>query len=163
MSANTSVPTVPTPQAAPNNLNNQATAGSRESSEFEFVGNGNGSGQGNPPNPPTTLPTDDTIQCQPSNTSSFVNPSACDDVSDKSDNQPTDDDSTPGLFGWVTGTGGGLLSKVAEKTKSSMETVITTLDPQVSLYYQNYYISRVNKSILCSSHFISNHFSRICI
>ena len=144
MSANTSVPTVPAPQPAPNNLNNQATAGSRESSEFEFVGNGNGSGQGNPSNPPpATLPTDDAIQCQPSNTSSFVNPSASDDVSDKNDNQQTDDDSTPGLFGWVTGTGGGLLSKVAEKTKSSMETVITTLDPQVSLYYQNFYISNI--------------------
>ncbi len=35
------------------------------------------------------------------------------------------------LFGWVKGASGGILSKVAEKTKSSVESVITTLDPQM--------------------------------
>jgi len=34
---------------------------------------------------------------------------------------------TPGMFGWVKGT--GFLSKVVEKTKSVTENVITTLDP----------------------------------
>jgi len=37
------------------------------------------------------------------------------------------------LFGWVKGTGGGILSKVAERTKSSVESVITTLDPQMKV------------------------------
>ena len=36
----------------------------------------------------------------------------------------------PGLFGWVKGSG-GLFSKVAEKTKSSVESVIMVLDPQM--------------------------------
>ena len=43
------------------------------------------------------------------------------------------DASPSGLFGWVKGTGGGLLSKVAERTKSSVESVITTLDPQMKV------------------------------
>ena len=33
------------------------------------------------------------------------------------------------MFGWVKG--GGLLSRVVEKTKSVTENVITTLDPQM--------------------------------
>ena len=36
----------------------------------------------------------------------------------------------PGLFGWVKGSG-GLFSKVAERTKSSVESVIMVLDPQM--------------------------------
>lgn len=36
----------------------------------------------------------------------------------------------PSIFGWVKGSG-GLLSKVAEKTKSSVESVIMVLDPQM--------------------------------
>jgi len=36
---------------------------------------------------------------------------------------------TPGMFGWVKGT--GFLSKMVEKTKSVTENVITTLDPQM--------------------------------
>ncbi|XP_063238435.1 protein PRRC1-like isoform X2 [Bacillus rossius redtenbacheri] len=39
-----------------------------------------------------------------------------------------------GLIGWVkgaVGTGGGLLSRVAEKAKSSVDSMITTLDPQM--------------------------------
>ncbi len=35
------------------------------------------------------------------------------------------------MFGWVRGASGGILSRVAEKTKSSVESVITTLDPQM--------------------------------
>ena len=42
----------------------------------------------------------------------------------------SDNAEDPGLFGWVKG-GGGLLSKVAEKTKSSVESVIMVLDPQM--------------------------------
>eukprot|EP00092_Neocalanus_flemingeri_P027854 GFUD01030237.1.p1 GENE.GFUD01030237.1~~GFUD01030237.1.p1 ORF type:complete len:347 (-),score=75.78 GFUD01030237.1:201-1241(-) len=37
--------------------------------------------------------------------------------------------STPGMFGWVKGT--GFLSNLVEKTKSVTENVITTLDPQM--------------------------------
>lgn len=47
---------------------------------------------------------------------------------------PSSSEPDSGLFGWVKGTGGGLLSRVAEKTKSSVETVITTLDPQMKEY-----------------------------
>lgn len=39
-------------------------------------------------------------------------------------------DTGSGLLGWVKGYN-GLLSKVAEKAKSSVDTVITTLDPQM--------------------------------
>ena len=40
-----------------------------------------------------------------------------------------------GLFGWVKGTSGDLFSKVAEKTKSSVESVIMVLDPQMKGQY----------------------------
>ena len=42
---------------------------------------------------------------------------------DPSDQQPQQG----GLFSWISGN--KMLSKVVEKTKSSMETMITTLDP----------------------------------
>lgn len=79
---------------------------SRESSEFEFVSGGNG---GSSPSKESGAPIKADVQ------------------------SPAFKDESPseGLFGWVKGTGGGLLSKVAEKTKSSVETVITTLDPQM--------------------------------
>jgi len=37
--------------------------------------------------------------------------------------------SAPGMFGWVRG--GGLLSRVVEKTKAVTENIVTTLDPQM--------------------------------
>jgi len=45
----------------------------------------------------------------------------------------TENSEDPGLFGWVKG-GSGILSKVAEKTKSSVESVIMVLDPQMKDY-----------------------------
>lgn len=44
--------------------------------------------------------------------------------------EATPSDSGSGLLGWVRGYN-GLLTKVAEKAKSSVDTVITTLDPQM--------------------------------
>jgi hypothetical protein len=79
------------------------TNASRESSEFEFVSGNNGGSGGQKLNKPAS----------PS-ASGMSSPVA---------------EAPEGLFGWVRGT--SLLSKVAERTKSSMETVITTLDPQM--------------------------------
>ncbi len=45
--------------------------------------------------------------------------------------QPDEDHQGGSLFGWVRGASGGILSRVAEKTKISVESVITTLDPQM--------------------------------
>lgn len=41
-----------------------------------------------------------------------------------------------GLFNWVKGavSSGGIISKVVEKTKSSVDSMITTLDPQMREY-----------------------------
>lgn len=41
-----------------------------------------------------------------------------------------------GLMGWMKGamSGGGILSKVAEKAKHSVDSMITTLDPQMKEY-----------------------------
>ena len=50
--------------------------------------------------------------------------------SNATSNTTSDNAEDPGLFGWVKGSG-GLLSKVAEKTKSSVESVIMVLDPQM--------------------------------
>ena len=136
MNTNPGIPSISTSPAVLSSNNIQTTAGSRESSEFEFVGN-NGSGQNTSSGPPATLQTDQrdgTDQIQSKATPSIL-PTSSGDVLDKPDIQNTEDEgiALPGLFGWVKGTGGGILSKVAEKTKSSMETVITTLDPQVNI------------------------------
>jgi len=77
---------------------------SRESSEFEFVSGGEKEAVEKNKAEPISTPVT------------------------KSDNAED-----PGLFGWVKG-GGGLLSKVAEKTKSSVESVIMVLDPQMKDY-----------------------------
>ena len=135
MNTNSNIPTIPAPTAGISSSNLQATAGSRESSEFEFVGN-NGSGNGSNSAHPALLQTDDSIQKKSESTPTNHNlPTGNADVLDKSNFQNAEDEGAalPALFGWVKGTGGGLLSKVAEKTKSSVETVITTLDPQVRI------------------------------
>lgn len=139
MSTNSNIPTTPASTAVLSSGNTQPTAGSRESSEFEFVGN-NGSGQGGNSSHPALLQTDDSIpkksEATPANHNLQIGNA---DVLDKSNIQNVEDEGAtlPGLFGWVKGTGGGLLSKVAEKTKSSMETVITTLDPQMKEYIRS--------------------------
>ena len=136
MSTNVNMPSAPVSPPVISG-NSHASAGSRESSEFEFVGN-NGSGQQSSATLPATLQTEkpDNVAQIPTNvapsSSAFLAPTTA-DVLDKS-HIPIEDEAMelPSLFGWVKGTGGGILSKVAEKTKSSMETVITTLDPQVT-------------------------------
>ena len=130
MADNATSPTVPSTPSVLTSSNMQPTAGSRESSEFEFVGN-NGSGNGNTSSQVATLPTDANSQTD-SQAKVPASTNSADVVNVTSTENEDEDTALPGLFGWVKGTGGGLLSKVAEKTKTSMETVITTLDPQVS-------------------------------
>ena len=151
--ASASGDTIVTPGSNPVGPNNQATAGSRDSSEFEFVGNNGGNGPNNPaphatlhkdksePNPqfqPTNTKPNTVKQPATSSNSPIISPVQNNVLEGSSTAPGTNEDEDavfPGLFGWVKGTGGGLFSKVAEKTKSSMETVITTLDPQVSYIY----------------------------
>lgn len=116
------------PAAVPGNKANS----SPDSSEFEFV-EGKSSSQGAaesvsaPSAPaPTTAPRSDPA---PSSSSSK---SSKEQVT--SPTKRDDDDDEPGLLDWVKGASGGLLSKVAQKTKSSVETMITTLDPQMKDY-----------------------------
>jgi len=85
----------------------QPTA-SRESSEFEFVSGGEKE---------ATEKQKESIQSPVTSDGTIVS--------------ETPDE--PGLFGWVKGSG-GLFSKVAEKTKSSVESVIMVLDPQMKDY-----------------------------
>ena len=82
----------------------QPTA-SRESSEFEFVSGGE-------------------KEANEKHKESMHSPIS---TSDGKESETPDE---PGLFGWVKGSG-GLFSKVAEKTKSSVESVIMVLDPQM--------------------------------
>ena len=139
MSTQSSTPVIPTSPAVLSSNNTQTTAGSRESSEFEFVGN-NGSGNVHSSGPPATLQPDESSQIESQNTSTPSSTGNA-DVLDETNNPNIEGSQLPGLFGWVRGTGGGLLSKVAEKTKSSMETVITTLDPQVIMKLKYRYTS----------------------
>lgn len=46
-----------------------------------------------------------------------------------------------GLITWVKGavSSGGLLQRVAEKAKSSVDSMITTLDPQMKEYLSEYF------------------------
>jgi len=87
-----------------------ASTASRESSEFEFVSGGNKEAAAKMKEPPKAP------QVQ-------ANTNPVSEVQEEPD----------GLFGWVKGSG-GLFSKVAEKTKSSVESVIITLDPQMKDY-----------------------------
>lgn len=52
---------------------------------------------------------------------------------------PTPDPSG-GIFGWMKDavSTGGILSKVAEKAKNSVDSMITTLDPQMREFICNY-------------------------
>ena len=89
----------------------QPTA-SRESSEFEFV-HGQSEKELTEKHSGVLLIKEQPPLCNPTSSS------------------PTAENSEdPGLFGWVKG-GSGILSKVAEKTKSSVESVIMVLDPQM--------------------------------
>ena len=44
----------------------------------------------------------------------------------------------PGWFGWIKGTVSNVGHKVAEKAKSSMDTMITTLDPQMKEFIRKF-------------------------
>lgn len=52
-----------------------------------------------------------------------------------------------GLLGWVRGavSGGGLISKVVEKTKSSVDSMITTLDPQMREYICEFWGEKIEE------------------
>jgi len=125
--------------------------GSRESSEFEFVMKNNQVAtnpllmtSNQPSNIPTpamisqsTPPATNPAPSQPSYTpqpptqppipQSTSLPTILDQT--KVSTIVAESPPTPGMFGWVKGT--GFLSKVVEKTKSVTENVITTLDPQM--------------------------------
>lgn len=51
---------------------------------------------------------------------------------------PADD--SGGILGWMKGAvaSGGLLSKMAEKAKSSVDSMITTLDPQMREFIRKF-------------------------
>lgn len=53
-----------------------------------------------------------------------------------------EDEGQGGLFGWMKGAvaTGGILSKVAEKAKSSVDSMITTLDPQMREFICKFYL-----------------------
>jgi len=127
--------------------------GSRESSEFEFVMKNNQPA----PNPllltsnqPSTVPTPSIVTLpmpsqppvtQPPPPQTYATSQPHNPALPQSTSLPTNLDQTtvatvvaespptPGMFGWVKGT--GFLSRVVEKTKSVTENVITTLDPQM--------------------------------
>ena len=115
MTENTPSPAVPSTPAVLTSSNMQPAAGSRESSEFEFVGN-NGSGNGNTSNQAATLPTDEISQTdqQPKLKSSIDTADVVDLQSPENEDEAT---ALPGLFGWVKGTGGGLLSEWRRKLR----------------------------------------------
>lgn len=51
-----------------------------------------------------------------------------------------------GFIGWMKGavSSGGILSKVAEKAKNSVDSMITTLDPQMREYICKWYSNSSN-------------------
>ncbi len=123
-------PPAPLPAVQPpalTNLPGPKNGSSRESSEFEFLDGTK------PPQPASSAAATQKDQ-QPPAVVPVVAAEAL-PVSPGDQLQKRDDGgdkgNDPGLFGWVRGASGGLFSKVAEKTKTSMETVITTLDPQM--------------------------------
>jgi len=133
--------------------------GSRESSEFEFV-DGQAKATSAMPAPPAPLPPSATLSTQniaaaatieasPALAPGQTSPSATDKPAEKGTitgasaaKMPTEvsqkdgEEELVGLIGWMRGASapGGIFSRVAEKTKTSMETVITTLDPQMKEY-----------------------------
>ena len=135
----------------PKHEGNGGNGGSRESSEFEFVMKNNQAAS-NPllmtSNQPTMVPTPSivnlpiqpTVKPQPPppsyNPQPMPHPTLPQSTSLPSNLDQTnvativaESPPTPGMFGWVKGT--GFLSKMVEKTKSVTENVITTLDPQM--------------------------------
>ena len=133
-----------------------AAAGSRESSEFEFVVK---AGQTSPPNPlllssnrpgaglpspvmvspisvsppapapaPSSAPAPRPLPSSPP-ASIPTSPAPCLGPGPASTTVTPDSPPAPGMFGWVKGT--GFLSRVVEKTRTVTENVITTLDPQM--------------------------------
>lgn len=56
-----------------------------------------------------------------------------------------------GIFTWMKGavSTGGLLQRVAEKAKSSVDSMITTLDPQMKEYLSELCFEYCVENILC--------------
>jgi len=110
-----------------------ATGHSRESSEFEFLSESNScsSGSTNASAPPALPTTSEAVDNKPA-------AAAVEVPAKKASPGGGAQESTgggSGLLGWMKAgiSGGGLLSKV----QSSMETVITTLDPQMKEYIRS--------------------------
>jgi len=139
MAAGTNPPPPPPPSSVAHHVKNE----SRESSEFEFLGGNGGKSPVRtappqattqhtmaPSSPVATLPTEQpaTVTATPT-AASVVTPES----TKKSPNvrPPSVDDDDGGGGGSILF---GFLSKVAEKTKNSVETIITTVDPQMKDY-----------------------------
>lgn len=118
--------------------------GSRESSEFEFVERNNKTAASATVTtsslpPPSALPSfpdnPPVVVANPPSKSVSVPVGMAEKVSsNKEAALDGDDEEEESLFGWVKASGSGFLKSVAEKTKTSVESVITTLDPQMKDY-----------------------------
>lgn len=51
---------------------------------------------------------------------------------------PTKKNEGPGWFGWIRGTVSNVGHRVAERAKTSMDSMITTLDPQMKEFIRKY-------------------------
>lgn len=97
-------------------------------------------------NPTTTLgttqsitqyiPSDDSITSEPQSSTGQVETPVIPRTDSFTVSTPTSvEPTTSSLFGWFAGS--SFVSKVVEKTKSSVETMITTLDPQMKEYIKS--------------------------
>lgn len=61
-----------------------------------------------------------------------------------------------GLFTWVKGavSSGGILHRVAEKAKNSVDSMITTLDPQMKEYLSKWFFSDTERGTQLNTKFI---------
>ena len=122
----------PPPTQLPANIATTTKNSSPESSEFEFVNNAKTTTATSPA--PNDMSKNPSLANQPVLPVTSTSPQSPHEESKITTHEAPEGAGDSGLFGWVKGASGGLLSKVAEKTKSSVETMITTLDPQMKDY-----------------------------